>query len=85
MGSLSPEHYAAMGLSSSKATVSIPVGASLIDAHAGALGMLACSQARKLGPAPENRLGLICGTSACHMALARYVAFFSYNAISVFL
>jgi ribulose kinase len=41
------------------------VGASLIDAHAGALGLLA-------SPGPGDgglpgRLGLVCGTSTCHM------------------
>ena len=40
------------------------VGASLIDAHAGALGLLA-SPGGLLG-----RLGLVCGTSTCHMLLA---------------
>lgn len=46
-----------------------PVGASIIDAHAGGLGMLGCDS-------PDfpvdltARLGLICGTSTCHMAVS---------------
>lgn len=42
------------------------VGTSLIDAHAGGLGLIGCS----IPGAPlnlQNRLALICGTSTCHM------------------
>merc|ERR1711860_301629 len=46
-------------------TKDIPVAASLIDAHAGALGMLACAPAREIST--SGQLGLIAGTSACHM------------------
>jgi FGGY-family pentulose kinase len=50
----------------------IPVGVSIIDAHAGGLGLLG---APLDGKAPEakdfdRRLGLICGTSTCHMAVS---------------
>jgi FGGY-family pentulose kinase len=50
-----------------------PVGVSIIDAHAGGLGLLGTS----LGPerldqvALERRLALIGGTSSCHMAVSR--------------
>ena len=44
-----------------------PVATSLIDAHAGALGMLgAAGHDARL----ERRLAIIAGTSACHLALA---------------
>ena len=45
-------------------TCDTSVGASLIDAHAGALGMLA-GVSDTLG-----RLGLVSGTSTCHMLLS---------------
>lgn len=50
-----------------------PVGVSIIDAHAGGLGVLG---APVHGPPPdaqalENRLALIGGTSSCHMAVSR--------------
>jgi FGGY-family pentulose kinase len=51
-----------------------PVGASLIDAHAGGVGMLGASvDGMGLpceGQAMTSRLALICGTSSCHMALS---------------
>ncbi|XP_071446060.1 FGGY carbohydrate kinase domain-containing protein [Hetaerina americana] len=48
-----------------------PVGASMIDAHAGALAAMACSPPPSIPPVRmEDRLGLICGTSTCHMALS---------------
>lgn len=46
-----------------------PVGTSLIDAHAGTLGLLGCS-APSITLDFTSRLGLICGTSLCHMAVA---------------
>ena len=48
----------------------IAVGTSMIDAHAGSLGMLATRPIRNV-TGFENQLGIIAGTSACHMALSR--------------
>ncbi|XP_031833907.1 FGGY carbohydrate kinase domain-containing protein [Nomia melanderi] len=42
------------------------VGTSLIDAHAGGLGMIGCSVPGS-SPNVQRRLALICGTSTCHM------------------
>ena len=67
IGNLASEYYSPLGI---VGTDPVPIGASLIDAHSGALGMLACIQARDVG-APETQLGLICGTSSCHMVLSR--------------
>lgn len=61
-GTLSPEAAEAMGLSSD--TV---VATGLIDAHAGALGML--------GDDPEGSLAVIAGTSACHIAFSHEPCF----------
>ncbi|KAL7307529.1 hypothetical protein TKK_0000226 [Trichogramma kaykai] len=47
-----------------------PVGASIIDAHAGGLGMLGCT-ANDVSSDFTTRLGLICGTSTCHMAVSK--------------
>ncbi|XP_063220758.1 FGGY carbohydrate kinase domain-containing protein isoform X2 [Bacillus rossius redtenbacheri] len=47
-----------------------PVGTSMIDAHAGALGLLGCS-APGVPRDFHTRLGLVCGTSTCHMAVSR--------------
>jgi len=44
-----------------------PVGASLIDAHAGGLGMLTCQSNKE--EEVTTRLGLVSGTSTCHMLL----------------
>jgi len=54
----------------------IPVGVSIIDAHAGGLGMIGAPLAHELGRPPteeslEERLALIGGTSTCHMAVSR--------------
>lgn len=50
----------------------IPVGVSIIDAHAGGLGLLGARVAgQKPTPAAlEHRLALIGGTSSCHMAVS---------------
>lgn len=61
-GTLAPEVAEAMGLEAS--TV---VATGLIDAHAGALGML--------GDDPEGSLAVIAGTSACHIAFSREARF----------
>lgn len=49
--------------------VGTPVGTSIIDAHAGGLGMIGCS-APGISDDLSSRLGLICGTSTCHMAVS---------------
>ncbi|OWF34919.1 FGGY carbohydrate kinase domain-containing protein-like [Mizuhopecten yessoensis] len=48
----------------------IPVGTSMIDAHAGALGCMGCiprSEVTYNLPDITSRLVLVCGTSTCHM------------------
>lgn len=53
------------------------VGVSIIDAHAGGLGMIGAEfEGRKPGAADmETRLALIGGTSSCHMAVSRKPVF----------
>ena len=47
------------------------VASSMIDAHAGALRMLACNPDPSISAiSVDERLGMICGTSNCHMALS---------------
>ena len=60
VGGLSAEAAEAMGL-----PPGLPVGAGLIDAHAGALATLGAS-----GHAPARTLALILGTSSCCMAVS---------------
>jgi len=48
----------------------IPVGVSIIDAHAGGLGLLGASIGDE-APDFNSRLALIGGTSSCHMAVSR--------------
>ncbi|MCH90927.1 FGGY carbohydrate kinase domain-containing protein-like [Trifolium medium] len=53
----------------------IPVGTSLIDAHAGGVGVIESvppSEAEEHDKeAICNRMVLVCGTSTCHMAVSR--------------
>ena len=58
-----------MNLSNGGESSGIPVAASLIDAHAGALGMLAIKEASSLRGDIHNQLGIIAGTSTCHMIM----------------
>ncbi|CAH1122282.1 unnamed protein product [Ceutorhynchus assimilis] len=51
-----------------------PVGTSMIDAHAGGLGLIGCT-VEKIDPRFETRVGLICGTSTCHMAVSNEAVF----------
>ncbi|KAG8036249.1 hypothetical protein G9C98_004829 [Cotesia typhae] len=51
-----------------------PVGTSIIDAHAGGLGIIGCS-ASGVSDSFTTRLGLICGTSTCHMAVSEKAIF----------
>ncbi|KAK6625018.1 hypothetical protein RUM43_005309 [Polyplax serrata] len=46
------------------------VGAGLIDAHAGGLGLLACT-APEISPSFDTKIGLICGTSTCLMVVSK--------------
>lgn len=51
-----------------------PVGTSMIDAHAGGLGLIGC-KVEGIDPHFETRVGLICGTSTCHMAVSKEAIF----------
>jgi D-ribulokinase len=64
LGFLLPEAAEQLGL-----TTSCQVGCGLIDAHAGALGVLGAVLGGG-GSALDRHIGLIAGTSTCHMALA---------------
>jgi FGGY-family pentulose kinase len=49
-----------------------PVAVSLIDAHAGGIGMLGMQLEMSRSARPlEDRMALICGSSSCHMAVAQ--------------
>jgi D-ribulokinase len=64
LGALLPEAAETLGL-----TTACRVGAGLIDAHAGALGVLG-SIAREGDSALDRHIALIAGTSSCNMALS---------------
>ncbi|KQT64028.1 MULTISPECIES: FGGY-family carbohydrate kinase [unclassified Aureimonas] len=53
----------------------LPVGASLIDAHAGGVGTLGAAGADGSAADPASELALIMGTSLCSMALTREPVF----------
>uniref|UniRef100_A0A069DVI0 FGGY carbohydrate kinase domain-containing protein n=1 Tax=Panstrongylus megistus TaxID=65343 RepID=A0A069DVI0_9HEMI len=46
----------------------IAVGTSIIDAHAGGLGLLACKEL-SISSSFSNHISMICGTSTCYMAV----------------
>jgi len=60
-GGVSPQAAAELGLAPGT-----PVAASLIDAHAGALGVLAATPL----PSVEGTLAIVSGTSSCHLLLS---------------
>ncbi len=64
LGPLTPAAAAALGL-----TTDCRVGVGLIDAHAGALGVLGATAAEGTA-ALDRSIALIAGTSTCHMALS---------------
>ncbi|XP_028833177.1 FGGY carbohydrate kinase domain-containing protein [Denticeps clupeoides] len=57
----------------------VAVGTSLIDAHAGGLGVIGADVAGfrlpREGQPIASRMALICGTSSCHMAISRQALF----------
>ncbi|XP_054714417.1 FGGY carbohydrate kinase domain-containing protein-like isoform X2 [Uloborus diversus] len=55
----------------------IPVSASIIDAHAGGLGVLSCSRPDGIVDNIEDRMAVICGTSTCHMKVCKNPIFTS--------
>lgn len=65
---LSPEAAKEFGLRPGTA-----VGASIIDAHAGGLGVLGVTDEGQIldGSVLETRLAIIAGTSSCHMAVSK--------------
>lgn len=70
-GFLDEDQAEAMGLPAEvlrRSSGRIPVAVSLIDAHAGSLGMLAL-KGRGVEAGIDKRLGLIAGTSSCHMIM----------------
>jgi len=71
-GGLSTQAARELGLAGGTA-----VGVSIIDAHAGGLGMLGAplDGAAPTEEAMERRLALIIGTSSCHMAVSRQPRF----------
>lgn len=66
VGGLTPQAARELGLGEGT-----PVGVSIIDAHAGGLGLLGVPVAGEDTINFNNRLALIGGTSSCHMAVSR--------------
>ncbi|XP_024219444.2 FGGY carbohydrate kinase domain-containing protein [Halyomorpha halys] len=50
------------------------VATSIIDAHAGGLGLIGC-HAASISQSITSRLPLVCGTSTCHMAVSKEAVF----------
>ncbi|XP_071953958.1 FGGY carbohydrate kinase domain-containing protein-like isoform X2 [Antedon mediterranea] len=74
---LSPGEPVGNGLSTSAANdlglhPGIPVGCSIIDAHAGGIGMLGLTEQQEN---ITNKLAIISGTSSCHMAVSEAALF----------
>lgn len=69
IGGLCQEAANAMGLAPGT-----PVGCSMIDAHAGALGLIA-ARSDELGSDMTSKLILIAGTSTCHMMITEKCLF----------
>ncbi|XP_051983858.1 FGGY carbohydrate kinase domain-containing protein isoform X2 [Xyrauchen texanus] len=73
-GGLTLEAAADLGLKQGTA-----VGASLIDAHAGGLGVIGADVRGHLLPCEKqpitSRMAIICGTSSCHMAVSTQALF----------
>ncbi|XP_050535244.1 FGGY carbohydrate kinase domain-containing protein [Daktulosphaira vitifoliae] len=72
---LEPGQFCGLGLTDIAAkemglNVGTPVATSLIDAHAGGLGMIGVGLNKSLDNNLENRLVIINGTSACHMLVS---------------
>lgn len=74
VGGLTPEAAADLGLKEGTA-----VGASLIDAHAGGLGVMGAEVSGHHLPCENqpitSRMAVICGTSSCHMAVSSRALF----------
>ncbi|GAY48413.1 hypothetical protein CUMW_111460 [Citrus unshiu] len=77
LGDLIDGHHAKIGRSELGLVPGTPVGTSLIDAHAGGVGVME-SVPESVSEAKENeeeaichRMVLVCGTSTCHMAVSR--------------
>ena len=56
-------------------TAGVPVGAALIDAHAGGLGTVGAAASTKEPVSVESRIAYVFGTSACIMATTREATF----------
>ncbi|XP_023220769.1 FGGY carbohydrate kinase domain-containing protein-like [Centruroides sculpturatus] len=54
-----------------------PVATSIIDAHAGGIGLLGCLQSQQEFDSLTSRMAVICGTSTCHMTSTRDAEFVS--------